>query len=189
MSSGALALLLLAASPTDGIHLDAGLFAALPSALGTGQLLGPSLGAFLELGDWALGSSFRLGFVEENDLVWQMSHTELRATVGGARAWHIGRGTFSLGLSAGVLFVHESRLRHQAARLASVGLPVEESSWATGPFASLDAAVRVYFYDPLWLGAEGGPTLALLRGEDELALRPGWWLGISFGYAFGRDTL
>ena len=187
LSAAACTLLLLGSTPKDALHLDAGLFAALPSALGTGQLIGPSLGVLWEIGAFGLNSNLRLGFVGENDLVWEVSHTELRASVGGLHAWHIGRGTISLGLSAGALFVHQSRLRHQSSRLAGAGLPVEESSWAVGPFASLDAAVRVYFYEPLWLGAEGGPTIALVRRDDELGLRPGWWLGITFGYAFGED--
>lgn len=188
LNAAPLALLLLVASPDEGLRLDAGLFAALPTALGSGQLLGPALGARWDLGPWSFGLKARLGFVEENDLVWQMSHTELRVSLGAAHVWRIGRGALSLGLSGGGLMIHESRLRHQAERLASAGLVTSDSALASGPFAGLDAAVRVYFYEPLWMSVEGGPTVALVRLEDQLRLRPGWILGISLGYAFGRDA-
>lgn len=187
LNAAPLALLLLASGPDDGLRLDAGLFAALPTALGNGQLLGPSLGARWDLGAWAFAFKARLGFVEENDLVWQLSHTELRLSLGAARVWRFGRGALSLGLYGGGLMIAESRLRHQADRLAAAGLETQASALASAPFAGLEAALRAYFYDPLWLSVEGGPTVAWVQVEDQASLRPGWLLGISFGYAFGRE--
>lgn len=181
---------LMAAQPSAaaeaGLRVDAGLFAALPTVLGTGQLLGPVMGARWDLDDWSFGLKARLGFTEENDLVWRLSHTELRVSLGAAHVWRIGRGAISLGASAGGLLIYESRLRHQADRLGAVGLVTEDSALASGPFAALDLGARVYFYDPLWMGVEGGPTVALVQVGDELQAKPGWMLGISFGYAFGR---
>lgn len=187
---GTLTFLLLAADPTvspeRGLRLDAGLFAALPTVLGTGQLLGPSLGARWDLDEWSLGFKARLGFAEENDLVWRLTHTELRLSLSAARVFRIGRGGLSLGVSGGGLLISESRLRHQADRLGSAGIVVSDAALAGGGFASLDLGARVYFYEPLWAEVEGGPTVALVRVDDELVFRPGWMLGLSFGYAFGK---
>lgn len=176
-------LLLLAGTEPSGLRVEAGMFAALPTALGAGQLLGPSFTAsWIEAG-WSLGGRSRFGQVEESDPTWRVEHTELRLSALAERVFTLGRGELGLGLSVEGFVIKESRTRHQAARLESASFDAADGRLGAGGALSVELLVRLFLYDRWALGVRGGPRASLARVRDTPLLHPGWAAELSIGYA------
>lgn len=165
--------------PGRATLFELGAFAASPSALETGQLLGPSLAVRLA-GPLALGARLRLGRASENDLTWSVSHTELSLAATAALVAALGRGEVGVTLSAGPLVLHEARARHQALRLESAGLERETSAWSVGISGALEAGVRLFVFETFGVALGGGPRVDVL-GEDG-APRLGFSAGLAAFY-------
>jgi hypothetical protein len=163
---------------------DAGVFAASPIALGSGLLIGPSLGATWRPSAFGLGLCARFGSAEEGDLVWLVQHRELRVTARAEYGHRIGRGELSLAIGAGGFLLSEMRVRHQAERLAASGFTTETSASATGGIVLLEVAIRLHFIDKWAIGVEGGPEIAL-RADDSIRGVLGWTTGVSLVYLLG----
>jgi hypothetical protein len=167
----------------SGPIVEAGLFAATPSVLGTGQLLGPSVDLWFDM-PIRLGVRARLGTVGEDDPVWHIEHTELRVSALLALVHTIGRGEVSLGLSLGGVALHEVRTRHQAERLASAGLDPETTAWSIGPQGAIEAGVRVFVFEGFGVSIDGGPSLGVVPMSGGTATHVGFAAALSVAYAF-----
>ncbi len=168
---------------TEPLDLTLALTSASPLALGTGALLGPSVAADLRLDHWRLGLRVYLGMASENDLTWDVAHTEIRAAARGGLALPWGRGELGLGLSAGVLTLLETRTRHQAERLDEAGIDTSRSAAAAGPFVALDSQVRLIVFDPWAVSLSVGPTLSWLALGETTEWVVGWSGSIGVAYA------
>ena len=162
-----------APTPTDAVRgaasIDAGLFTGLPAALGTGQTAGLGAGWIgSRTLDWGLRASWSRA--SEDSLLWTVTHSETRLRAVGVWQRHLGRGSVGLRLGGGATVVHESRDRHQAARLAQDGAGLSTSAWTVMPGGDVELVVSIRVSGDWGLMLSAGPSAHWVDG----ALERGW---------------
>jgi len=163
--------------------VDAAVFAARPSLLGVGQLLGPSLTVSWLFDSLVLDARLRLGFASENDPSWRVLHSELHSTLQAGWIRRIGPGELSLRGGLGVVNLEESRTRHQSDRLAGSGLELSTHAWSVGSELSLEAGVRLLIWSGLSLVLDLGPNLLWFPSASD-GLRVGWAGSLGLAYVW-----
>lgn len=160
-----------------GLTLDLGLFGGLPSALNTGQLLGPSLGGAWRTGfGFHFGGQVQLGFASGATDTHQLHHTEARVQLTAGAGVQLKDALLGLELGVGGLLVHERRTRHQARRLEALGLTddLRATGWSLGPIVSLDGVLRLFILHGWGVALRAGPTVGWSRVLEERRSRIGW---------------
>ncbi len=173
----------------QGLTLDLGMFGGLPSALDTGQLLGPSLG-----GAWrtALGFNFggqdQLGFTSGSTDTHVLRHTEARVQLTAGAGVQLEDALVGLELGFGGLLVHERRTRHQARRLEALGLTddLRATGWSLGPIAFLDAVARLFLFSGWGVALRAGPPVGWSRDLEQRRARVGWAGSIALVHHLGK---
>lgn len=149
--------------------IDAGLLTGLPAALGTGQTGGIGAGWIgTRTLDWGVRASWSRA--SEDSLLWHVTHSETRLRAVGVWQRQLGRGSIGLRLGAGATVVHETRDRHQAARLAQSVAGLSTSAWTVLPGADLELAVSLRISGDWGLMLSAGPSAHWASG----ALERGW---------------
>lgn len=180
MISGVGLTLLTLAAP----QLEAGVFAARPAVMSTGQVLGPTVRGGWSLGAFELGLLAQLGWANEDDRAYQVEHQELRGLAQLGWCTTFGRGQLRLGLGAGAVHLLETRSRHQAERLSASGLSDRESGSTFGVLFAAEAGLDLSLVDPLGMILGVGPNLAWLADTDG-AWRVGWSANLGLRVRFG----
>lgn len=180
MISGVALVLLSITAP----QLEAGVFAARPVVMSTGQVLGPAVRGGWALGLFELGVLAQLGWANEDDRAYQVVHQELRTLAQLRWTTVIGRGQLSLGLGAGTVHLLETRNRHQAERLSASGLSAQETGSTFGLLLAAEAGLDLSLVDPLGLILGAGPNLSRLA-ETDGGWRLGWSANLGLRVRFG----
>ncbi|MCC7383039.1 MAG: hypothetical protein IT384_14470 [Deltaproteobacteria bacterium] len=170
-----------------GLELSAGVFAARPSALEVGQLLGPAVAACWHLRPWSLGLSAQLGMDAQSDPSWLVRHTELRLSLHLALLAAVGRGAIGGAVRAGGIGLFESRTRHDAARLEEAGLLSGSGGFGLGLVLGVDATIRLAFYERTSVVLDAGPSLLWTSVAGQIRTRLGWQGTVSVAYALFGD--
>ena len=159
------------------------MFVARPAALEDGHVLGPEVTVAWQPRPWfSAGGALQGGVVSESNSSHQIEHVELSGFVTASLIWSIDDGDVGLIARAGGLFVHESRTRHQSARLQTAGIEGEETGWTLGPVLSTQVAVRLFLLDDFAARLAAGPNVSWIEVQDNLQGRLGWSGSVGFLY-------
>ena len=151
------------------VAVDAGLLLGTPAALGTGQTAGISAGV-TGTGTLTWGARASWSRAQEDSLLWAVTHNEVRLRGMGVLQRHVGRGTIALQVAAGGTAIHESRDRHQAARLSASGTGLSTTAWSLAPGGELELAVTLRIMDEWGIAVAAGPSTHWIDGS----LQTGW---------------
>ncbi len=157
------------------VDISLGLFGALPTALEIGQVLGGSVGAAWHLGGpFELGAHVDVGSANESNFTFKLEHVETRAMIFGSVIADLGAGGVGATLRVGGVWVHETRARHETARVERAGLVATTTSDTGGPVLSLDLTARLHLFGDFWAHFAGGPSISWVTRSSELVQRIGW---------------
>lgn len=169
-----------------GASVDAGVFAGLPVALETGELLGPIISGAYELAaGLSFGARIGVGFATESNRTFELRHTETRLLASAAYRLTLGVGEFGATLFGGSVIVWERRARHQVGRLEEIGLGAAESQWTAGPLIGADLSFRLYVLDAWALSVAAGPAYSWVKAQGEVRGRLGWSGTLAVSYDLG----
>jgi hypothetical protein len=151
-----------------GAHqVDLGLVMSPPVALEVGEMVAIGAG-YTKLGE-RLNFGLRLGYAQlgESNLLWRVTHQELRLSgLFGVRGT-IGRARLSLGVGLSAVGVREVRLRHQSARLSESGDTLTLTSHLLAGEVLVEAEVALPIYAGFGLILRGGPVYRVVADSPQ----------------------
>ena len=86
----------------------------------------------------------------------------------------LGAGALAASLGGGLVWVHETRSRHETGRVERAGLAAVERSNTVGPILALDVSVRLHIFGDFSASLGAGPSLSWVTVSSELEQRLGW---------------
>jgi len=151
-----------------GAHqVDLGLALSPPVALEVGEMM--ALGAgYTRLGD-RLNFGVRLGYAQlgESNLLWRVTHRELRLSGVFGVCATVGRARLSLALGISAIGVRELRVRHQSGRLNERGDALSTTSQMLAGEVLAEAEVALPIYAGFGLIFRGGPVYRVVADSAQ----------------------